>query len=137
MIKQKIFFTLIFLLPLFLSAQGNQSGTDTLNWVSRSPRLDMVVNKLKETNGRKQTMPGYRIQVYFGTQRSKANEIRALVNTHYQGIPATVTYSQPNFKVRAGDFRTRLEAQKNLVDVEKNFPGAFVIPDEIRLPPLK
>jgi hypothetical protein len=137
MSKQKTLFILMCLLPLFLSAQVNQTGTDTLNWVSRSPRLDMVVNKLKEINERKQTMPGYRIQVYFGTQRSKANEIRALFNTHYPGIPAAVTYNQPNFKVRAGDFRTRLEAQKNLVDVEKNFPGAFVIPDEIRLPPLK
>ena len=82
-------------------------------------------------------MPGYRIQVYFGTQRSRANEIRAQFNIRYPDIPAAVSYSQPNFKVRAGDFRTRLEAQKHLLDVEKNFPSAFVVPDEIRLPPVK
>lgn len=132
-------YKLLFLLIIFphcLLAQ-DKTGTDTLTWVSRNPKLDKVMNKLKEINEKKQTMPGYRIQVYFGPQRSKANEVRALFNTHYPDIPATVTYSQPNFKVRAGDFRTRLEAQKHLRDVVLNFPAAFVVPDEIRLPPLK
>ena len=136
MIKPKLFFLLLLSLPVAGIAQVTAS-TDTLEWVSRNPKLDMVVNKLKETNAKKQTMPGYRIQVYFGTQRSRANEIRALFNTHYPDIPSSVSYNQPNFKVRAGDFRTRLEAQKYLRDVELNFPGAFVVPDEIRLPPLK
>lgn len=136
MIKPKLFFLLLLSLPVVGFAQVNTSS-DTLDWVTRNPKLDMVVNKLKEINGKKQTMPGYRIQVYFGTQRSRANEIRALYNTHYPDIPANVSYNQPNFKVRAGDFRTRLEAQKHLRDVELNFPGAFVVPDEIRLPPLK
>ena len=134
--KSRFFSLLLLSFPLLTMAQVN-SASDTLSWVSRNPKLDMVVNKLKEINVKKQTMPGYRIQVYFGTQRSKANEIRALFNTHYPDIPATVSYSQPNFKVRAGDFRTRLEAQKHLRDVVLNFPGAFVIPDEIRLPSLK
>ena len=132
----KLFFPILISFPFAVFAQVN-SSQDTLSWVSRNPKLDLVVSKLKEINEKKQTMPGYRIQVYFGTQRSRANEIRALFNTHYPEIPATVSYSQPNFKVRAGDFRTRLEAQKHLRDVVLNFPGAFVVPDEIRLPPLK
>jgi len=134
--KQSKLFLLLLLFPSWGFAQSNASP-DTLSWVTRNPKLDLVVNKLRETNAKKQTMPGYRIQVYFGTQRSKANEIRALFNTHYPDIQASVSYSQPNFKVRAGDFRTRLEAQKHLIDVEKNFPGAFVVPDEIRIPPLR
>jgi hypothetical protein len=132
--------TILFLIPTLafsVAAFAQNTSADTLSWISRNPKLDMVANKLKEINEKKQAMPGYRIQVYFGAQRSRANEIRALFNTHYPDILATVSYSQPNFKVRAGDFRTRLEAQKHLVDVEKNFPGAFVVPDEIRLPPLK
>jgi hypothetical protein len=136
LMNRTIIILLLFIIPSELRAQQDVSA-DTLKWVSRNPHLDMVMNKLKEINVKKQTMPGYRIQVYFGTQRSKANEIRALCNTHYPDLQATVSYSQPNFKVRAGDFRTRLEAQKHLRDLELNFPGAFVVPDEIRLPPLK
>ena len=134
--KQSKLFLLLLLFPS-LGFTQSYGSPDPLSWVARNPKLDLVVNKLRETNAKKQTMPGYRIQVYFGTQRGKANEIRALFNTRYPDIQATVSYSQPNFKVRAGDFRTRLEAQKRLIDIEKNFPGAFVVPDEIRLPPLR
>ena len=135
MSKSIIFFLLIAVFPSAIFAQSNDA--DTLSWISRNPKLDIVLNKLKEINQKKQSMPGWRIQVYFGTQRSRAYEMRALFNTHYPDIPSAVSYSQPNFKVRAGDFRTRLEAQHHLIDVEKNFPGAFVVPDEIRLPLLK
>ncbi|MBK5284113.1 MAG: SPOR domain-containing protein [Bacteroidia bacterium] len=135
-LNKTVLFFLLTMFPFMLLAQENLSGTDTLSWVFRSPRLDMVVNKLKEINARKQTMPGYRIQVYSGTQRNQANELRASFNSHFPEIPAAVSYDQPNFKVRAGDFSTRLEAQKYLAEVEKNFSGAFIIPDEIRLPPV-
>jgi uncharacterized protein YdhG (YjbR/CyaY superfamily) len=82
-------------------------------------------------------MPGYRIQIYFGAVRLKANELRARFNSRFPDMNAVVSYHQPNFKVRAGDFRTRMEAQSKLEMIEKEFPGAFVVPDEIRLPPLK
>ena len=123
---------------LLLAQPGPASLTgDTLAWVSSSPKLNQAVAKLKEMNTGKQTMPGYRIQVYFGSQRSKANELRAKFNSRFPDINAVVSYQQPNFKVRAGDFRTRMEAQSKLEIVEKEFTGAFVVPDEIRLPPLK
>jgi len=134
--NKSIIFFLLAIFPFTIIAQGNQSVTDTLNWVTRSSRLDMVVNKLKEINARKQTMPGYRIQIYSGTHRNQANELRASFYSHFPEIPVAVSYDQPNFKVRAGDFRTRLEAQKYLAEVEKIFSGAFIVPDDIRMPPL-
>ena len=132
-----ILFFFCTIISQLIFAQGNPAATDSLRWISRNPRIDQVINKLKEINSKKQTIPGYRLQVYFGTQRSRANELRASFNSRFPEINATVSYNQPNFKVRAGDFRTRLEAQKYLAEVEKTFPGAFVVPDEIRLPPLK
>jgi len=126
-------------LPVLLMAQTSPASApgDTLSWVSGSPKLNMAMSRLKEVNSNKQTMPGYRIQIYFGSQRSKANELRARFAGRFPDINAIVSYHQPNFKVRAGDFRTRMEAQSKLEIIEKEFPGAFVVPDEIRLPPLK
>ena len=120
--------------PALLMAQ---TSADTLSWVTSNPKLNAAVAKLKEDNAGKQTMPGYRIQIYFGPQRSKASELRAKFAGHFPDINAVVSYHQPNFKVRAGDFRSRMEAQSKLEIIEKEFPGAFVVPDEIRLPPLK
>ncbi|HRZ76622.1 MAG TPA: SPOR domain-containing protein, partial [Bacteroidales bacterium] len=40
------------------------------------------------------------------------------------------------YKVRVGDFRTRLEAEGFLQQILTEYPGAFVIKDMIRFPPL-
>ena len=139
MMLVRIFLWIYICLPAFLQAQTSTSATqiDTLSWVSANPKLNAAASKLKEINSSKQTMPGYRVQIYFGSQRSKANELRARFNSRFPDMNAVVSYHQPNFKVRAGDFRTRMEAQSKLEIIEREFPGAFVVPDEIRLPPLK
>ena len=134
----KRFLTIILIcMPAMLMAQTGSLTSDTLSWLSSSPKLSYAVARMKETNAGRQSMSGYRIQIYFGSQRSKANELRALFNSRFPDITAVVSYQQPNFKVRAGDFRTRMEAQCKMEIIEKEFPGAFVVPDEIRLPPLK
>ena len=124
--------------PLLHRAQSARvsSPGDTLSWVSSNPKLNDAVERLREINNNKQSIAGYRIQIYFGSLRSKANELRARFNNRFPDINAVVSYQQPNFKVRAGDFITRMEALSKLEIIEKEFDGAFVVPDEIRLPPL-
>ncbi|MBL7923162.1 MAG: SPOR domain-containing protein, partial [Bacteroidia bacterium] len=77
-------------------------------------RSDSLANELvqrhKRVNAAKMSMPGFRIQVYFGTERNKAQEIRAEFLQVFPDCPAYLVYHQPNFKVRVGDFRNRLEA---------------------------
>ena len=38
-----------------------------------------------------------------------------------------LTFESPNYKVRIGSFRTRLEAEKNLIEIKKSYPAAFVV----------
>lgn len=82
------------------------------------------------------TMPGYRIQLYFGGERIKAQEVRSEFLLSYPEVPAYLIYQQPNFKVRAGDFRTRLEAAGFLKKLEFRFKSSFIVPDDVKLPSL-
>ena len=45
----------------------------------------------------------------------------------YKQYPVLLTFESPNYKVRLGSFRTRLEAEKKLVEIKKSYPAAFVI----------
>ena len=47
-----------------------------------------------------------------------------------------VVYESPNFKVRAGNFRNKIEAQKLLHDVRGKYDGAFIVSDKIKFPKL-
>ena len=79
-------------------------------------------------------MPGYRVQIFYGSQRTKATEIRTEVLKKFPDIPAYIIYQQPNFKVRMGDFKTRLEAMKLLDAIRHEYAQAFIVKDEVKLP---
>jgi hypothetical protein len=101
---------------------------------------DTMINKLVEKriqiNKKKGTIPGYRVQIYFGSQRSDANDAKTKFNTLFPNIDCYLIYQQPYFKVRAGDFRTRLEATNLDRKIVKEFNSVFIVEDEINLPRL-
>ena len=130
---------LIFLLcQNYVSAQQITTyNADSSLMITKDLRFDELVNKQKEENLVNQTMHGYRIQIYFGVNRQKASEIKLDFSSHYPECAAYLSYQQPNFKIRIGDFLNRYEAQKFLQEIDGLFPSSFIVPDDVKLPPLK
>ncbi len=84
-------------------------------------------------------IPGYRIQIFFDSglnSSDRANLARDAFVAKYPDIPAYVNWKAPNYRVRVGDFRTRLEAEKALQSILTGYPNAWVIKDEINFPPI-
>lgn len=79
---------------------------------------------------------GYRVQVYNGSNRSDAYIAQAKFQDQYPNIRTYITYREPNFKVRVGDFRTRLEATKMMQELKQWFPLMFIISEKINPPKL-
>lgn len=97
---------------------------------------NQLVERHKKVNAAKMSMSGFRVQLYFGSERQKANEIRTDFLSQYPGTGAYLLYQQPYFKVRVGDFRTRLEAQAFLKKISPVYSSAFIVTDEVKLPSL-
>lgn len=119
-----------------LSAQS--APQDTAIHVYQSNAVKNLVQKRADyayaTRG---TFPGFRIQINFGQNRDEANKTVSDFAAKYPGIPTYLSYQQPYFKVNVGDFRTKLEAVKNLNIIRKDYPGAFVVKDKINPPAVK
>jgi len=135
-------FPLIFLFILISAACLAQrtitvAENDSALMIVKDQRLDELTARQKQENLEKQSMPGYRVQIYFGSSRQKASEIKSEFGIRYPDIPAYLTYQQPNYKVRVGDYRSRFEARKFLSEIEGKYPTTFVVPDDVRLPPLR
>ncbi|MFM2207306.1 MAG: hypothetical protein RL213_1281 [Bacteroidota bacterium] len=123
---------------LFASAQRMEitSEDDSSFVFVRDSRYDDVVSRQKKENLLHQSVPGYRVQIYFGVNRPKASEVKLDFAGRFPDVPAYLTYQQPNFKVRVGDFRNRYEALQFMKSLEGLYPTVFVVPDEVKLPPL-
>jgi hypothetical protein len=84
-------------------------------------------------------IPGYRIQIFFDSglnSSDRARQSRDEFQAKYPEIQAYVNWKAPNYRVRVGDFKTRLEAEKTLQMILIDYPNAWVIKDEINFPQL-
>ncbi|MFI5222419.1 MAG: SPOR domain-containing protein [Bacteroidia bacterium] len=98
--------------------------------------LDTMVNRNIEWNKTANGIPGFRIQIFFGSERKAAHDAKEKFQQKHPGFDAYLIYQQPYFKVRVGDFRTKLEAQPLLKKVLPEFDRVFIVPDKINLPKL-
>ncbi len=108
---------------------GPDSGHVVIHESSRIQAL------MKDYASTKQPLKGYRVQIFLG-DRTKAEETRRSFLVKHPDIPAYLSYLAPNFRVRVGDLRTRLEAELLRDQLKDVFPGCYVVPDEIEMPRL-
>jgi len=133
----KPFFILVFLCfaQVICRAQTAASDTGKVELV-QDQRIRELLDKQIEINS-KASIKGYRIKIHFGADKTKAKEIKAKFMSRFPNVPAYEKYDQPNFNIRVGDFRTKLEAYKFLKEVQPEFPSAFIVVDEIEFPELE
>jgi len=100
---------------------------DTL--IARRPTLNRT-----NLNTGEETVNGYRVQIFFGSSRQAAYAAQEKFREEYPDLRTYITYVEPNFKVQAGDFRTRLEAEKLRNDLTQMFSTMFIISGKINPP---
>jgi hypothetical protein len=132
MINRTFYILLILVGIKTASAQTSKNQEGKIE-IIQNKSIDSLLKKVKNQNEQRRTMPGYRIQIYSGPQRNKANEIKALFYDKYPNYGSYVIYQQPNFKVRVGDFVTRLEAYKLLKEIETEYETVYMVRDEIKI----
>ncbi len=75
---------------------------------------------------------GYRIKIYFGVDKSAANEVKQKFTSSYSNTIPYLEYRQPNFVIVVGDFKTRVDAYKAFKQIQIDFPNAYIIKSKIK-----
>lgn len=96
--------------------QGNIS-------INQDEKIDRLLDLKKSMN--KETTDRYKIQIYSGN-RPSAQKAKEKFLSKYSGWNPSMVFETPNYKIWAGNFRTRLEADRALKEIKKNFSGAFI-----------
>mgnify|MGYP001194464777 CR=1 FL=1 len=79
---------------------------------------------------------GFRVQLCSesgNNAKTIANSIKSQFLSKYRDVPAYMIWESPNFKVRVGDFKTRLDATLFWKQIQDQFPQAYVVMDQINL----
>lgn len=107
--------------------------------VKHSSRVDSLLALNIRLNRKKKSADGYRLQIFStsGTNaRERAQTIKARFLRKHAEYDIYVKFQSPDWKVRVGNFRNKSEVLKLKSLVRKDFPDAFIVPDQIEFPAL-
>ena len=83
-------------------------------------------------------MHGYRLLILNTNKRNEAIDAKTKIYTYFPELKAYLIYQTPYFKLKAGNFRTRDEADRYRKNLNAVFPkGVFIINDTIEITPEK
>jgi SPOR domain len=120
---------------LILAGATNCLG-QTNNIYKQDSLVKILVKRHIALSQARKTMPGYRVQIFFGHDRKNALDVKSEFRKMFNDTPTYMTYQQPNFKIRVGDFRNRFEALKFLNEIQILYSSAFLVKDAVKLPEL-
>ena len=125
-----IFFAISF---QFASAQERGKVTVTMD-----PQIDSLIAKRlalskNVKSGSNISVSGFRVQVFSGLQRQDAYNEQAKFKVRYPAYSTYISYVQPNYRLRVGDFRTKLEAEKFMNELKKFYSSMFIFSEMIIL----
>jgi hypothetical protein len=133
-LAKTVVFSLLFVITVHTQCRA-QNTAKTIEIVA-DESIQTLVNTYTELN-EKLAIKGYRIKIHFSTDKLKAKEAKSKFLLLYPKVPAYEKYDQPNFNIRVGDFRSKLEAFKFLKDIQVEFPTSFIVQDDIEFPTIE
>ena len=125
------------LLVLATLAIAQNSGS--LN-VKQDSRIESLIAKQRSLYNIDSSFSGYRIHIFMeiGNEALKnAEQMKKRFENAFPDIPIYLTYVEPYFRLRAGDFRNRVEAEQCLRRIKPKFKEAFVTADMIYRPKIE
>jgi len=108
-------------------------------YIIKDASISNLLDAHKQLNQRHRGMAGFRVQIYTDSgNRSKLRTemAKAEFDARNLGVRSYISYDEPYFKVRVGDFRTRLDAQGFLNQIASTYRSAIIVVDRINFPPL-
>ena len=105
--------------------------------VIKDPQIDSLIARRLELSrsviGGTVTSNGFRVQIFSGNDRKEAYAEQAKFKLSHPSTGTYISYEQPNYRIRVGDFRTRIEAEKFLNSLRSYYQSVFIFSERIFL----
>lgn len=96
-------------------------------------RADAQLQAWADANQQLKFAPGFRILAYTGPSRDEAMRIRTAVIRRDPTERDYLLYEQPTFRLKIGDYFTRLEAEQALVRWRDVMPQALIVAEQVNV----
>jgi len=89
-------------------------------------KLEQLLKEKRKINQSISTNESYKIQIFYGNSDDSKKKLQEF-KKEFKELDGTIVYTNPNFKVWVGNFETRLEVEKVMIEIKKKYPTALLI----------
>ncbi|MCO6175136.1 SPOR domain-containing protein [Flavobacterium sp. NRK F10] len=114
---------IVFITSFFSIGIHAQSGKTTL---SQDEKFSELLEEKAKINANLSINNSYKIQIFYGNSSDAKNQLAAF-KRDFSGIEGTIIYTNPTYKVYVGNYKSRLHAEKALIEIKKKYPTALLI----------
>jgi hypothetical protein len=137
-----VFISLFLLFSFSLFSQQTTIDTSSVV-IHKDPRIDLLIKKQAEINDEttrnaRKVGRGFRLLVINTNKRDEAIGAKAKLYQFFPELKSYLLYQSPYYKVKAGNFKERKDAESYQKKLNAFFPrGVFVMNDLIEVKPDK
>ncbi|MBW1294682.1 SPOR domain-containing protein [Aquimarina litoralis] len=92
--------------------------------INQDPRINQLLSIKTKMDKEGVLSENYRVQLFTGDLK-EANEVQKKAETAFPQWSSEIVYETPNHKVWIGNYRSKLEMDRALKEIKKEFPTAF------------
>lgn len=93
--------------------------------------VDTALDSIAVRNKTVRYSSGYRIQVFVGNDRKEVDEAKSYIYQNFPELSTYLTFSQPTYKLKTGDFTSRLDAERYYSYIRQRYSMAMIISEKI------
>ncbi len=94
--------------------------------VKQDPKIEQLLAEKRKVNSSITINNPFKIQIFNGSS-DESKKILIQFKKDNKEYDATIVFSTPMYKVWVGNFKTRIEAERNLNILKKKYPNAIII----------
>ena len=129
----KLYLLILFVVPHYIYSQQslNQESDSVktlIQEINMQEGIEQLLQKNQQIDYEKGGIEGFCVQIYSGDSREESQKIKYQFMKKFNEI-TSVSYERinPNWKVRVGKYRTKLEAKKLQSIIREFYPGSYII----------
>lgn len=103
------------------------------NTLAVTNKLNSALEAIKSQNKSIKYINGFRIQIYVGNIRQDADNAKSYIYRVFPELVPYMSYAQPTYRVKAGDFMYRGDAQTYLDQIRDQYSSAVILPERVEI----
>lgn len=99
--------------------------------VTTGEGIEALIDLFAAQNEAETQVDGWRVQLLATTDRNRLNTVESEFKVNYPNVPVDWVHTKPYYKLRAGAFQTKREAEQLKNRLNRQFEGVYLVKDKV------